>query len=106
MSLKEKRGGNVMSHYIHRSLECLSSGLFGLVCNSPVQGQVVTGNHFMHEQSKSSMKSVTAVSKPFYRFQWEGTTGLIKVIPSKRHDVATTKLNRPIYMKLIAMGLR
>jgi hypothetical protein len=33
--------------YIYRSLEYLSimlrySGLFGLVCNSPVQGQVIT----------------------------------------------------------------
>ncbi|KAJ5950490.1 uncharacterized protein N7479_008903 [Penicillium vulpinum] len=38
---------SVMSHYIYRSPEYLSimlrySGLFGLVCNSPVQGQFVT----------------------------------------------------------------
>ncbi|KAJ5951048.1 uncharacterized protein N7479_009461 [Penicillium vulpinum] len=37
----------VVSHYIYRSLEYMSvmlrhSGLFGLVCNSPVQGQVIT----------------------------------------------------------------
>ncbi|KUM63400.1 hypothetical protein ACN42_g3727 [Penicillium freii] len=37
-----------VTHYIYRSLVYLSitlrySGLFGLVCNSPVQGQVVTG---------------------------------------------------------------
>ncbi|KUM59409.1 hypothetical protein ACN42_g7747 [Penicillium freii] len=36
-----------VTHYIYRSLVYLSitlrySGLFGLVCNSPVQGQVVT----------------------------------------------------------------
>ena len=39
-----------VTHYIYRSLDYLSitlrylrySGLFGLVCNSPVQGQVVT----------------------------------------------------------------
>ncbi|KUM65711.1 hypothetical protein ACN42_g1357 [Penicillium freii] len=36
-----------VTHYIYRSLDYLSiilsySGLFGLVCNSPVQGQVMT----------------------------------------------------------------
>ncbi|KUM64866.1 hypothetical protein ACN42_g2205 [Penicillium freii] len=38
-----------ITHYIYRSLDYLSimlrySGLFCLVCNSPVQGQVITRN--------------------------------------------------------------
>ncbi|KAJ5958580.1 uncharacterized protein N7479_005730 [Penicillium vulpinum] len=42
-----KQAEIVISHYVYRGLEYLSvmlrySGLFGLVCNSPVQGQVVT----------------------------------------------------------------
>ncbi|KAJ5804463.1 uncharacterized protein N7518_000766 [Penicillium psychrosexuale] len=41
-----------------------------------------------------------------YRFQWEGTTGLIKVVPSERHDAVTNQLGRAIDMKLTAMGLR
>ncbi|KAJ6009233.1 hypothetical protein N7522_004249 [Penicillium canescens] len=40
-----------------------------------------------------------------YRFQWEGTTGLIKVVPSKAHDATTDKVTRVIDRKLDAMGL-
>ncbi|KUM58051.1 hypothetical protein ACN42_g9115 [Penicillium freii] len=44
-----------VTHYIYRSLVYLSitlrySGLFGLVCNSPVQGQVVTQLAFLFTQ--------------------------------------------------------
>ncbi|KUM66403.1 hypothetical protein ACN42_g624 [Penicillium freii] len=42
-------------HYIYQSLDYLSitlrySGLFGLVCNSPVQGQVIT----VHRRKRSA----------------------------------------------------
>ncbi|CAI7570042.1 unnamed protein product [Penicillium manginii] len=40
-----------------------------------------------------------------YRFQWEGTTGLIKVVPSKAHNETTDKVTRVIDRKLDAMGL-
>ncbi|KAJ5542786.1 hypothetical protein N7461_008789 [Penicillium sp. DV-2018c] len=35
-----------------------------------------------------------------YRFQWEGITGLIKVVPSKAHDATTDKVTRVIDRKL------
>jgi hypothetical protein len=40
-----------------------------------------------------------------YRFQWEGTTGLIKVVPSQAHDATTDKVTRVVDRKLDAMGL-
>lgn len=41
-----------------------------------------------------------------YRFQWEGSTGLIKVVPSHRHDMTTDQTTRSIDDRLAAMGIR
>ncbi|KAL4780853.1 hypothetical protein BJX76DRAFT_364024 [Aspergillus varians] len=41
-----------------------------------------------------------------YRFQWEGTSGLIKVLPSYTHDMTTDMVTRTIDDKLSAMGIR
>ncbi|KAJ5845176.1 hypothetical protein N7534_008845 [Penicillium rubens] len=54
----------------------------------------------LDEEHQSSLGGIN------YRFQWEGTTGLIKVVPSERHDGITNQISRAIDMKLIAMGLR
>ncbi|CAL5867975.1 uncharacterized protein PFLUO_LOCUS2198 [Penicillium psychrofluorescens] len=40
-----------------------------------------------------------------YRFQWEGTAGLIKVVPSGKHDMTTDKTTRVIDMHLNTMGI-
>lgn len=37
----------------------------------------------LDEEHQSSLGGIN------YRFQWEGTTGLIKVVPSERHDGIT-----------------
>ncbi|OQD78229.1 hypothetical protein PENDEC_c001G03381 [Penicillium decumbens] len=39
-----------------------------------------------------------------YRFQWEGTTGLIKVVPGEAHDAITDNFTRIITANLLAMG--
>ncbi|CAI7661779.1 unnamed protein product [Penicillium viridicatum] len=54
----------------------------------------------LDEEHQSSLEGIN------YRFQWEGTTGLIKVVPSERHDGIINQISRAIDMKLIAMGLR
>ncbi|KAJ5123223.1 hypothetical protein N7448_009320 [Penicillium atrosanguineum] len=41
-----------------------------------------------------------------YRFQWEGTVGLIKVVPSHAHDATTDQVTRTIDEYLLAMGIR
>lgn len=41
-----------------------------------------------------------------YRFQWEGTVGLIKVIPSNEHEATTDQATRTIDEYLMAMGIR
>jgi hypothetical protein len=41
-----------------------------------------------------------------YRFQWEGSTGLIKVVPSHKHDMTTDQTTRSIDDRLAAMGIR
>ncbi|KAJ6104736.1 hypothetical protein N7523_011056 [Penicillium sp. IBT 18751x] len=41
-----------------------------------------------------------------YRFQWEGTVGLIKVVPSHAHDATTDQVTRTIDEYLMAMGFR
>ncbi|KAJ5130566.1 uncharacterized protein N7515_006605 [Penicillium bovifimosum] len=40
-----------------------------------------------------------------YRFQWEGTTGLIKVVPRGEHEGATSQFSMVIHDELKAMGL-
>lgn len=40
-----------------------------------------------------------------YRFQWEGTTGLIKVVPRGEHEIATSQFTTVIHDELKAMGL-
>lgn len=40
-----------------------------------------------------------------YRFQWEQTTGLIKVVPSGPHEGATHQFSTLVTSKLIAMGI-
>ncbi|KAJ5534073.1 hypothetical protein N7527_000327 [Penicillium freii] len=40
-----------------------------------------------------------------YRFQWEGTTGLIKVVPRREHEIATSQFTMVIHDELKAMGL-
>ncbi|KAJ5100717.1 hypothetical protein N7456_006769 [Penicillium angulare] len=40
-----------------------------------------------------------------YRFQWEGSTGLIKVVPSHSHDMATDYLTRAVDVRLVIMGI-
>jgi hypothetical protein len=41
-----------------------------------------------------------------YRFQWEGTVGLIKVVPSHTHEAITDKVTRIIDEYLMAMGIQ
>jgi len=41
-----------------------------------------------------------------YRFQWEGSAGLIKVVPSRAHDITTDQVTRSIDDRLSAMGIR
>lgn len=41
-----------------------------------------------------------------YRFQWEGSAGLIKVVPSHTHDMTTDQVTRSIDDRLSAMGIR
>lgn len=38
-----------------------------------------------------------------YRFQWEGTSGLIKVVPSKAYDIITDKVTRVMDRKTDAL---
>ncbi|KGO67991.1 hypothetical protein PITC_028930 [Penicillium italicum] len=40
-----------------------------------------------------------------YRFQWEGTTGLIKVVPRREHEIAISQFTMVIHDELKAMGL-
>ncbi|CAI7617748.1 unnamed protein product [Penicillium palitans] len=40
-----------------------------------------------------------------YRFQWEGTTGLIKVVPRGEHEIATSQFTTVIHDELKTMGL-
>ncbi|KAJ5130568.1 uncharacterized protein N7515_006607 [Penicillium bovifimosum] len=40
-----------------------------------------------------------------YRFQWEGTTGLIEVVPRGEHEGATSQFSMVIHDELKAMGL-
>ncbi|KXG54575.1 uncharacterized protein PGRI_077190 [Penicillium griseofulvum] len=40
-----------------------------------------------------------------YRFQWEGPTGLIKVVPRGEHEIAISQFTTVIHDKLKAMGL-
>ncbi|CAG8310884.1 unnamed protein product [Penicillium nalgiovense] len=40
-----------------------------------------------------------------YRFQWEGTTGLIKVVPRGEHEIATSQFTTVIHDELKSMGL-
>jgi hypothetical protein len=40
-----------------------------------------------------------------YRFQWEGQTGLIKVVPRGEHEIATSQFTTVIHDELKAMGL-
>ncbi|KUM65212.1 hypothetical protein ACN42_g1861 [Penicillium freii] len=67
-----------VTHYICRSLDYLSitlrySGLFGLVCNSPVQGQVITiylqrGSHsYLHHNFPTRAKRCTP---PWFPGSW------------------------------------
>jgi hypothetical protein len=41
-----------------------------------------------------------------YRFQWDGSAGLIKVVPSHTHDMTTDQVTRSIDDRLSAMGIR
>ncbi|KAF9251729.1 hypothetical protein DTO013E5_3844 [Penicillium roqueforti] len=41
-----------------------------------------------------------------YRFQWEGSTGVIKVVPSHTHDMTTDQVTRSIDDRLSAMRIR
>jgi hypothetical protein len=41
-----------------------------------------------------------------YRFQWEGTVGLIKIVPTNGHDITTDQTTRAIDEHLMAMGIR
>ncbi|KAJ5554915.1 hypothetical protein N7461_003385 [Penicillium sp. DV-2018c] len=54
----------------------------------------------LDEEHHSSLGAIN------YRFQWEGTTGLIKVVPSECHDATSNNLGRAIDRKLTAMGIR
>ncbi|CAG8888251.1 unnamed protein product [Penicillium egyptiacum] len=40
-----------------------------------------------------------------YRFQWEGTTGLIKVVPKGQHEIVTSQIVAVVRDELRAMGL-
>jgi hypothetical protein len=40
-----------------------------------------------------------------YRFQWDGSTGLIKVVPSYTHDMITDQVTRSMDDKLYAMDI-
>jgi hypothetical protein len=53
----------------------------------------------LDEEHKSSLGGIG------YRFQWEGSTGLIKVIHSEAHESTTDKVTRVIDRRLDAMGL-
>jgi hypothetical protein len=55
--------------------------------------------HKLDEEHNSSLGGIE------YRFQWEGTTGLIKVVPSQAHNATTDKVTRRIDRQLDAMGL-
>ncbi|OQE22815.1 hypothetical protein PENFLA_c012G09152 [Penicillium flavigenum] len=75
--------------------------------------EIGDGNQFMvilnlsartiKELDEEHHRSLGAIN---YRFQWEGTTGLIKVVPSERHDATSNNLSRAIDRKLTAMGIR
>lgn len=41
-----------------------------------------------------------------YRFQWDGSTGLIKVVPSHTHAIITDQVTRSIDDRLYTMGIR
>ncbi|KAI2791265.1 hypothetical protein POX_c04122 [Penicillium oxalicum] len=47
----------------------------------------------------------TSLGDVTYRFQWEGTAGLIKVVPSHSHDTTTDRFTRYIDSRLSAMGI-
>ncbi|KAJ5931494.1 hypothetical protein N7516_005983, partial [Penicillium verrucosum] len=67
------------------------------LCPSPVFGHpqsIGTSYQKLHEEHHGSLGAIN------YRFQWEGTTRLIKVVPLERHDIATAKLTRVVDTKL------
>lgn len=41
----------------------------------------------------------------YYRFQWEGTTGLIKIVPSASHEQINSDFTALVSEKLAAMGI-
>ncbi|KAJ5907813.1 hypothetical protein N7495_000495 [Penicillium taxi] len=41
-----------------------------------------------------------------FRFQWESTTGLIKVVPNEPHDTVTRRTQLTIHNAMLGMGMR
>lgn len=48
----------------------------------------------------------TSLGGVTYRFQWEGSTGLIKVVPSGSHELATDRFVDAVKSNLRGMGIR